>query len=1081
MYCIIFSSSSFITIQSQSVQDTILASQLLKKGDSLLTYIKFEESITQTKKALSIYEKTKNWEKTIHCYNILGECHRRLYQFDDSKKSLTKALKLSKQYLSKDHYQKITALKNIGEYNSWISKPEIALPYLEEAIKIALSKKPNPEDIVAKLYGALGHHYLDISDYGKSKEFYLKAIKVGERVFGENHIQNGVFYNNLGNVYSDLGGQNDKAIEAYKSFEKIVLYNFGDDHKYLAFVYQNIGNAQSGLKQTDRALKNFNKALPIFFREHNKYGLLKVHHGLGNIFSAKGQYHKAIDYFKKSIFYSKQLYGENDPNNGYNYLNIGTCYQSLNEYDKSLVNNKKALQIFKNIYGENHRLTVMAYANLGNIRLQQGAYEEALKYYHKSHEISQILYTSPNEELADSFKSFAWYYYKSSDYKQAISYQKRALKEQSKLTGILSESTVEVYNTLGEYYQASQNHEMALKVLDSALLANSFSKKITPVLDLSNFQNKIELLSTCTQKATVLFDLYKNTNTDRLLKESIRFSDKADDVIDEIRLSYLDYEDKLTLSEESKELYTLAINTNLILHKETNDSKALAQAFYYAEKSRANTLKELLNSTNAKEVSGISQALLEKEKDLHTNRAFYQSQLLSEQSNTPFDTAKIRTYENQLFDIDRKQDSLALVLEREHPKYHQLKYKNTIVPLEEVQQKLTDNQTFLEFFTSDSTTYAFVITKNDLQVTELKTPKLSDKIDQFQKAVVSKHTSVYKKLAHPLYQELIAPIKDQLQGDELIIAPDESLWHLSFELLLSKQADTNNPKEFPYVLKDYAISYANSANLLFHSFQDDEQKTKKREVCLAFSYTDTTSIADGNTMSLATLRDVDTDLPGTREEIKAIADIIEGQYYFGSEAIEKNFKKDASQYSILHLALHGEVDNEHPENSKLYFTKSKDSLEDNRLYSHELFALDIPAELTVLSACNTGAGKIAKGEGIMSLGTAFQYAGSKSLLLTSWEVSDQTTPALMKLFYTHLKKGMNKSKALQQAKLQYLNTADIQRVAPFYWGGFYLVGDTVPIKFANDFLWLWSIGLGLLGILLVYFLTRVLQKRKKSV
>ena len=229
-------------------------------------------------------------------------------------------------------------------------------------------------------------------------------------------------------------------------------------------------------------------------------------------------------------------------------------------------------------------------------------------------------------------------------------------------------------------------------------------------------------------------------------------------------------------------------------------------------------------------------------------------------------------------------------------------------------------------------------------------------------------------------------------------------------------------------------------------------------------------------MSLATLRDTGDDLPGTRKEIKAIANIIDGQYYYGSEAIEANFKKNASRYNILHLALHGEVDNEHPENSKLYFTKNKDSIEDNLLYSHELFALDIPAELTVLSACNTGIGKIAKGEGIMSLGTAFQYAGTKSLLLSSWEVSDQTTPTLMKYFYTNLKEGMNKAKALQQAKLQYLNAADINRTHPFYWGGFYLVGDHAPISFSPNSYLYWILGFSVLAVILL----SLFWYRKKS-
>ena len=277
------------------------------------------------------------------------------------------------------------------------------------------------------------------------------------------------------------------------------------------------------------------------------------------------------------------------------------------------------------------------------------------------------------------------------------------------------------------------------------------------------------------------------------------------------------------------------------------------------------------------------------------------------------------------------------------------------------------------------------------------------------------------------------------------------------------------------MLKDYAISYANSANLLFASF-DDSLHQKVRQESLAFSFSDSTQIAENRAISLTTLRDTGMDLPGTREEIRAISNIVNGQYYYGSQAIEANFKKNAGNYNILHLALHGEVDNERPENSKLYFTKSKDTLEDNLLYGHELFALDIPAELTVLSACNTGTGKIAKGEGVMSLGTAFQYAGTKSLLLTGWDVSDSTTPELMKLFYTNLSEGMDKAKALQQAKLQYLNTADINRLDPFYWGAFYLVGDATPMHFDNGTPWYWIVGL--LTLILVGL--ALIRKRKKK-
>jgi len=367
----------------------------------------------------------------------------------------------------------------------------------------------------------------------------------------------------------------------------------------------------------------------------------------------------------------------------------------------------------------------------------------------------------------------------------------------------------------------------------------------------------------------------------------------------------------------------------------------------------------------------------------------------------------------------------------------------------------------------------FDITK----VQELSTRDLEDKIEHYREAIISKNVHEYKTSSYAVYQELFEPIKDDLVGDELIIIPEGPLWHLNFELLLTQQDVSNNPKDLSYLFKEYAISYANSANLLF-SASGATVSSKQREECLAFSFSDSVTVKDIKTMSLATLRDAGDDLPGTRKEIKAISNIIDGKYYFGSQAIEHNFKKNAGQYRILHLALHGEVDHENPENSRLFFTKSKDTLEDNFLYGHELFALDIPAELTVLSACNTGAGKIAKGEGIMSLGTAFQYAGTKSLLLTSWEVSDQTTPELMTNFYTNLKQGMNKSKALQQAKLQYLNTANINRIHPFYWGGFYLVGDPAPIQFENNTTVYWFFGLGFIILLCIGIWYRYRIKNK---
>ncbi|MEL6918949.1 MAG: CHAT domain-containing protein [Bacteroidota bacterium] len=111
----------------------------------------------------------------------------------------------------------------------------------------------------------------------------------------------------------------------------------------------------------------------------------------------------------------------------------------------------------------------------------------------------------------------------------------------------------------------------------------------------------------------------------------------------------------------------------------------------------------------------------------------------------------------------------------------------------------------------------------------------------------------------------------------------------------------------------------------------------------------------------------------------------------------------------------------------------------------------------------------------MSLGNAFQYAGTKSLLISGWEVSDKVAPELMKSFYENLKKGMRKSKALQQAKLEYLGTASASRAHPFYWGGFYLLGDSAPLiigrKGYNMYAFIGGMVVIIMGVF-IYFLRK---------
>ncbi|WP_108804799.1 CHAT domain-containing protein [Aquimarina sp. Aq107] len=1057
VFFLFFSSLSFS--QTKIVNDTILAFQYFKKADSLLADRKLDSSIVYFRKALPIYEKAKAWERVATCYNTISESQIRKSQYEEALKSAKKALEICNYYLIQNHREEGAAYNYIGESYVRMSDFDNALKNHKKSLEVKQKNTPLDYKSIAVSYSNLGLLYRDLSDYRKAISFLDKALAYDLKFFGENHERVGNDYHNLANVYIQDGNYFKAGLYFNKSLN-IVIKNKGKNHLSTGYSYYGLASYYSTLKQYDTSLEYYQKALSIFKKNESLYPLFAVYTNIGLVLSNKGEYNNSIKFHKKSLEIGRKILDEENVSLGFVYWNMGLDYERKEEYDTALNYYEKALKICKKSYGENHSDIADLYKNIGNVYRAKKELNKALNYQNKSLKIYKNVYKENNPKISTSYTSIASIFLEQKKFSEALTYSKNALELIENSYGNRSPLIIEALNQNGLVYKKQGDYKKAIMFFEKAVVANTKH-------DQEYFNPKM-LIESYRRKAEVLQLLYYKNKSKNDLNENIKIYSNLNVLIDHSRQSFQEYEDKLLFAKETKEIFTSAIKGNILLYKENKMKESLSNAFYYAEKSKSNTLKDILNHSNAKNFSGLSIKIIKLEKKLRIDKAFCQSKINEEISNKKAST-KLSNYESKLFDISRRQDSLTEVIEKKYPKYHQLKYTTEVVSVADVQEKLDEETTLLEFFTTDSITYAFTISKNKIAVKELLTPKLEQYIEEFQGAI-TKNYEVYKEVSHRLYKKLIAPVKDEFVGNQLIIVPDGSLWHLNFDLLLTAEDTSDNPKTWPYLLKEYAISYANSATLLFRDEIDEGEAPKELQECLAFSFSSGDNISNTRNVSLKAFRNSSMDLPGTREEIKAISNIVDGQYFYGSEATEQNFKKHVGAYNILHLALHGDVDNERPENSKLYFTKSKDTIEDNYLYSHELFALDIPAELTVLSACNTGTGKIAKGEGIMSLGNAFQYAGTKSLLLTNWEVSDETTPKIMEYFYTSLRDGKNKAEALQQAKLQFLTTTNQETDHPYYWGGFYLLGDTAAIQLESNNYGYWFIGVGILVLILVSLL-----------
>ena len=174
--------------------------------------------------------------------------------------------------------------------------------------------------------------------------------------------------------------------------------------------------------------------------------------------------------------------------------------------------------------------------------------------------------------------------------------------------------------------------------------------------------------------------------------------------------------------------------------------------------------------------------------------------------------------------------------------------------------------------------------------------------------------------------------------------------------------------------------------------------------------------------------------------------LLAGTAFVNEASTAANFRSRAGGNKIIHLGTHAESNNIAPEYSRLIFSKSATAEDDNSIFLHEIYNCNLNSELAVLTACESGKPGFQDGEGMISLAHAFNYAGSESILTGLWSIDEKSSTTLMEYFYSNLIEGMDKDEALRLAKIKYLQNTSGRMLAPQYWAGLVLMGDTSPIE-----------------------------------
>ncbi len=396
-----------------------------------------------------------------------------------------------------------------------------------------------------------------------------------------------------------------------------------------------------------------------------------------------------------------------------------------------------------------------------------------------------------------------------------------------------------------------------------------------------------------------------------------------------------------------------------------------------------------------------------------------------------------------IFEWEEKLAKFERNLRQQYPAHAD--FVNHTFDLKALQARLGPQSLILRYKKAQDDFYLFAISASDIQLFEIgKKNKIEPYVSFFlnQTASLGRSRAGYREL-YPM----LLPMKLSL-FQQLIIIPDDMLYDVPFELLMDSSQ---------YLIESHTISY--STHLVFvHNQLNKNQEGGSGFMAFAPDY-------EASSSSMAT-RSQAYRLRGAKEEAHAICRLFQGHVYDGQYASKAQFMQAAPAAKILHLAMHADIHNEQPELSYLLFLS--DSILE-KMYVEELYGMNLRADLAVLSACNTGKGAPDERRGMVSLHRAFCYAGVPATVASLWTVPDQATQQIMRAFYTHLRRGLSKAKALQQAKLDYLaQTQDPHLQHPFFWAGFVLYGDAAPIASSlGGLTFLFWTGMSSLLILLI--------------
>lgn len=866
-------------------------------------------------------------------------------------------------------------LFRIGAVHDYQTDFPGALKYFRRSLEIYENLKDRIGE--SRIWRSLGITYFRSNEYQKSIECYEKCLDIMQELPGEEYRMKEIdVINNIGLNYGELS----QLANAQKCYERtLTLSRKLKFRRAEAHALSNIGVIKFEKSEYQESLDYYDQSLKIYNDLYDKFNESIDLASAGTVLMRNGIVHRNLSNYKRALDYYQQSLSAvetagDQHKKGEVFSNLGVCYCNLSDYDIGLEYFKRSLKISENLKDRGGELKSLN--NLSGYYSNLGNHRRALEFLNRSLKLcNEIGEEGPK---GDVLNNIGENYHRLLDYPKAFEFYNMSLKISEKLDSkkrmVVTMSNIgDLFVALGNYYEAETIIGDALKI----------------ALELKT----MEEVRGC---YTVLGNCY---DAQGLLDSAADNYAEAIGIVEGIR-SKLDVESHRTsYASGVSELYEAIVLSLLKLDREQ-------ESFSYVERSRARSYLDLLGYGKIEVVKNRHEDILRQIEDFYDKEDFG-GQTLS--------TVEVADNNIALVEVRRKaKGDFDEFVEKKKLYEPELIDMHTVDPLtlSEVQKQLNSDVAVLEYYLTKDKTLIWLITKNNARVFDMGIggENLREMVGGFRETIAMRGATDY--LSRKLYALLIEPAIGEIDKDNLLVIPHGALHYLPFCTL----QDPNGI----FLLEKFKIRYLPSASVIKYLAKKRRDRGYKL-LALGNPRTDQSGYEPLNFAEI---------------EVNRIGELFKNSNIFiGDEASEARFKEMASSFDIIHVACHTDLNSAYPLFSCLLLTPGED--EDGRLEVHEIFSeIDLNAYLVVLSACETGLGRLTTGDELVGLSRSFIYVGTPSLISSLWRVDDESTGFLMQSFYKNLytyDKGESLRRAQLDTKEKY---KDIYNWAPFI-----LIGD----------------------------------------